>query len=155
MQLVLQTELRLIHFKRWLQIQQNRHFIWKTLGNLINCPSTLEEVSEQNVLIIFKLVSFSSNIDVTKATEFWQSYLPFLCLCDFAKRYPLSVAGKKSGGLLSSRCHQRAQAQTYPWVGDWLVLCENQGGREGRSFVTLIRVLCQKVVQSQRIFPVG
>ena len=67
-------------------------------------------------------------------------------LCDFAKRCPLSfrlntgiarvqasVAAKKPGGLPSCyRCQLRAQAQTYPWVGGFLVLCENQGGREGR-----------------------
>ena len=67
-------------------------------------------------------------------------------LCDFPKRCQLSfrlntgtsVAGKKTTGLS---------------VGGYLVLCENQGGREGR-LVTLIRVLCQKAVQSQIIFPV-
>ena len=58
------------------------------------------------------------------------------------------------------RCQHRAQAETYPWVGGFLVLCENQerggggGCREG-DFVTSIRVVCQKAVQSQRIFPVA
>ena len=61
---------------------------------------------------------------------------------------------KNQGAWRLARCQQRAQAQTYPWVGGFLVLCENQGvGRGG--FVTLIRVLCQKAVQSQIIFPVA
>ena len=69
-----------------------------------------------------------------------------LYLCDFARRCPLSfrlntgiarvqasVAGKKTQGACSlARCQQRAQAQTYARVGGWLVLCENQGGKEGR-----------------------
>ena len=68
------------------------------------------------------------------------------CLCDFAKRCPLrfrlntseglvhaSVAGKKKQGACRlARCQQRAQAQTYPRVGGTLVLCQNQGGGEGR-----------------------
>ena len=75
------------------------------------------------------------------------------CLCDFAKRCPLSfrlntsearvqasVAGKKKqnktkqkqGTCRLARCQQRAQAQTYPRVGGTLVLCPNQGGGEGR-----------------------
>ena len=67
-------------------------------------------------------------------------------LCDFAKRCPLSfllntgiarvqasVAGKKKQGAWRlAKYQQRAQAQTYPWVGGLLVLNENQGGREGR-----------------------
>ena len=73
------------------------------------------------------------------------------CLCDFAERCPLSfrlntsearvqasVAGKKQktkqkqGPCRLARCQQRAQAQTYPRVGGTLVLCQNQGGGEGR-----------------------
>ena len=88
-------------------------------------------------------------------------------LCDFAKRSLLSfrlntgiapvqtsVAGKYQGACRLARCRLRAQAQTYPWVGGFLVLCENQGGREGR-LEELVRVLCQKAVQSQRIFHVA
>ena len=69
----------------------------------------------------------------------------YLKLCDFAKRCPLcfrlnmgiarvqaSVAGKNQGACCVPRCQQRAQAETYPWVGGSLVLCENQGVREGR-----------------------
>ena len=91
----------------------------------------------------------------------------YVCLCDFAKRCPLSfclntgiarvqgsVAGKTQEAWRLARCQQRAQAQTYPWVEGFVVLFENQGGREGR-FVTLVRVLCQKAVQSKRIFPVA
>ena len=68
-----------------------------------------------------------------------------LYLCDFAKRCPLSfrlntgiarvqasVAGKNQGACRLARCLLRAEAQTYPWLGGFLVLCENQGGREGR-----------------------
>ena len=66
-------------------------------------------------------------------------------LCDFAKRCLLSfrlntgitlvqcsVAAKNQAAWCLARCQQRAQAHTYPWVGGFLVLCENQGGREGR-----------------------
>ena len=66
-------------------------------------------------------------------------------LCDFAKRCPpsfrlntsigrvqASVAGKKRGAWRLAKYQQRAQAQTYPWVGGLLFLCENQGAREGR-----------------------
>ena len=68
-----------------------------------------------------------------------------ILLCDFAKRRPLSfrlntgigrvqasVAGKKPEGLASCLVSAKGQAQTYPRVGGFLVLCENQGGREGR-----------------------
>ena len=70
-------------------------------------------------------------------------------------RVQASVAEKKKkqGAWRLARCQQRAQAQTYPCVGGFLVLCENHGLGRG-DFVTLIRVLCQKAVQSQRIFPV-
>ena len=62
-------------------------------------------------------------------------------LCDFAKRCSLSfriahvqasVTGKKQGVWRLARCQQRAQTQTYPWVGGFPVLCENQKVREGR-----------------------
>ena len=88
-------------------------------------------------------------------------------MCDFAKRCLLSfrlntgiarvqasVAGKNQGACRLPRCQLKAQAQTYTWVGGFLVLCENQGVGRG-DFVTLVRVLCQKAVQSQRIFPVA
>ena len=69
-------------------------------------------------------------------------------------RVQASVAEKKPGGLLSCWVSAESQAQTYPWVGGFLVLCENQGVGRG-DFVTLTRLSCQKAVQSQRIFPVG
>ena len=69
-------------------------------------------------------------------------------------RVQASVGAKKPGACRLARCQVRAQAQTYPWVGGVLVLCENQGVGRG-DFVTLTRVLCQKAVQSQRIFPVA
>ena len=66
-------------------------------------------------------------------------------LCVFAKRCLLSfrlntgiarvqasVAGKKQGACRLPRCQLKAQAQTYTWVGGFLVLCENHGRREGR-----------------------
>ena len=69
----------------------------------------------------------------------------YIYLCDFAKRCLLSfclntgdarvqasVADKNQGPCHLARSHLRAQAQTYPWVGGLLVLCENQRGREGR-----------------------
>ena len=36
------------------------------------------------------------------------------------------------GACHLARCQLRAQAQNYQWVAGFLVLCENQGGREGR-----------------------
>ena len=79
----------------------------------------------------------------TKRLCLGQRY-PGYFLCDFAKRCLLSFrlntgialvqaseAGKNPEGLSSCQV-LRAQAQTYPWVGGFLVLCEDQGGREGR-----------------------
>ena len=65
---------------------------------------------------------------------------------------------KKQGAWRLARCQQRAQVQTYPWVGGFLVLGENQGeggGGERGDFVNLITVLCQKAVQSQRVVTVA
>ena len=39
---------------------------------------------------------------------------------------------RNKGACRLARSQLRAQAQTYPWVGGFLVLCENQGCREGR-----------------------
>ena len=40
---------------------------------------------------------------------------------------------KNQGACHLAKCQQRAQAQAYPWGGvGFFVLCENQGGREGR-----------------------
>ena len=36
---------------------------------------------------------------------------------------------KRQEACCLAKCQLRAQAQTYPWVGGFLVLCENQGGR--------------------------
>ena len=89
-------------------------------------------------------------------------------LCDFAKRCPLSfrlntsigrvqasVAGKKQGAWRLARYQQRAQAQTSirGWVAS--LFCVKTRGVGRGDFVTLIRVLCQKAVQSQIIFPVA
>ena len=59
-------------------------------------------------------------------------------MCDFAKRFPHRPCSrqcsrkKKQGACCLAGCQLRAQAQTYPWVGCFLVLSENQGGRERR-----------------------
>ena len=59
-------------------------------------------------------------------------------LCDFAEGCLLSfrlntgMEKKKQGAWHLARCQLRAQVQTYPWMGGFLVLCENQGGRVGR-----------------------
>ena len=91
-----------------------------------------------------------------------------LYLCDFAKRCPLrfrlntgiarvqaSVAGKKNhGACCLARCQQKAQPRPIcGWVAD--LLCVKTRGVGRGDFVTLIRVSCQKAVQSQRIFPAG
>ena len=46
-------------------------------------------------------------------------------------RVQASVA-ENQGACRLARCQLRAEALTYPWLGGFLVLCENQGGREGR-----------------------
>ena len=66
-------------------------------------------------------------------------------------RVQASVA-ENQGACRLARSQLRTQAQTYPWVGGFLVLCENQGVWRG-GLVSFIRALCQKAVQSQRIFP--
>ena len=112
-------------------------------------------------------------LPISSMTETWKTFTNTLhiYLCDFAKRCPLSfrlntgivrvqlrasVAGTKTRGLdvVLGVSRELAQAQTYPWVGSFLVLCENQGVWRG-DFGSFIRVLCQKAVQSQRIFPVA
>ena len=110
-------------------------------------------------------------LPISSMTETWKTFTNTLHIyqCDFAKRCPLSfrlntgivrvqasAAGTKPRGLgvVLGVSRELAQAQTYPWVGSFLVLCENQGVWRG-GFVSFIRVLCQKAVQSQRIFPVA
>ena len=106
------------------------------------------------------------NRDAVFSLTLFITFYILVYLCDFAKRCPLSfrsntdiarvqasVAVKKQAAWRLDRCQQRAQVQTYPWVGGFLVLCQNQGVGRG-DFVTLIRVLCQKAAQSQIIFPV-
>ena len=68
-------------------------------------------------------------------------------LCDFAKRCPLSFR------VLLDVSREPRPEPIRGWVAS-LFSVKNQGGRGG-DFVTLIRVLCQKAVQSQRIFPVA
>ena len=91
-----------------------------------------------------------------------------LYLCDFAKRCPLSfrlntgiarvqasVAGKKIRGLavLLGVSREPRPRPIRGWVTD--LFCVKTRGVGRGDFVTLIRVLCQKAVQSQRIFPVA
>ena len=84
-------------------------------------------------------------------------------VCDFTKRCLLSfrlntgiarvqasVFGEKTGGITSCKVSAESPGPDLSVGGGFFVLCENQGGREG-DFVALIRVLCQKAVQSQRI----
>ena len=88
-------------------------------------------------------------------------------LCDFAKRCLLSfrlntciapvqasVAGKKSEACRLARCRLRARPRPIRgWVASLFCVKTRRVGRG--DFVTLVRVLCQKAVQSQRIFPVA
>ena len=88
--------------------------------------------------------------------------MQFLC-SDYAKRCLLSfclntgdtlVQAENQGVCHLARCQLRAQAQTYPkWVAS--LFCVKTRGLGRGDSVTLIRVLCQKAVQSQRIFPVA
>ena len=90
------------------------------------------------------------------------------CLCDFAKRCPLSfrlntgiarvqgsVAGKKKQGLavLLGVSREPRPRTILGWVADLFCVKTRWVGRG--DFVTLVRVSCQKTVQSHRIFPVG
>ena len=60
----------------------------------------------------------------------------YIYLCDFAKScllsFRLNTGIARVQASVVGKCQLRAQAQTYPWVGGFLVLCENQGGRERR-----------------------
>ena len=71
-------------------------------------------------------------------------------------RVQASVAGKKPGGLLSCLVSAESPGPDLS-VGGWLtdLFCVKTRGVGRGDFVTLIRVLCQKAVQSQRIFPVA
>ena len=75
----------------------------------------------------------------------------FIYMCDFAKTGPLSF--RLNTGI--GRVHASVSPGPDLSVGGFLVLNENQGGREGRFCHFRVRVLCQKVVHSQRIFPVA
>ena len=85
----------------------------------------------------------------------------YIHLCDFAKRCPLSFhlnsrcTWKKTRGLavLLGVSREPRPRPICGWVADLFCVKTRRVGR-GES-VTLIRVSCQKAVQSQRIFPVG
>ena len=94
----------------------------------------------------------------------------YIYLCDFAKRCPLSfclnvtgiarvqarVQGReKTSGLvvLLGVSREPRPKPIRGWVAD-LFRVKTRGVGRG-DFVTLIRVSCQKAVQSQRIFPAG
>ena len=89
-------------------------------------------------------------------------------MCDFAKRCPLSfrlntviarvqasVAGKKTRRLavLLGVSSEPGPRPIRNGVAD--LFCVRTSGVGRGDFVTLIRVSCQKPVQSKRIFPVG
>ena len=89
-------------------------------------------------------------------------------LCDFAKRCPLSfrlntgdarvqasVVRKKTRGLgvLLGVSREPRHRPIRGWVAS--LFCVKTRGVGRGDFVTLIRVLCQKAVQSQIIFPVA
>ena len=89
-------------------------------------------------------------------------------LCDFAKRCLLSVRlntgiarvqasvfGKKTRGHAILRSVSREPRHRPTRGGVASLFCVKTRGVGRGDFVTLIRVLCQKAVQSQRIFPVA
>ena len=91
-----------------------------------------------------------------------------ICLCDFAKRCLLSfrlntgiahvqasVFGKKTRGRAILRSVSREPRHRPIRGGVASLFCVKTRGVGRGDFVTLIRVLCQKAVQSQRIFPVA
>ena len=74
----------------------------------------------------------------------------FIYLCDFAKRCPLSFR------VLLDVSREPRPEPIRGWVDSLFCVKTRGGGRGGGGdFFTSIRVLCQKVVQSQRIFPVA
>ena len=91
--------------------------------------------------------------------EVWDSRSIRICLCHFSKRCPQSfgliVAGKKTRGLavLLGVSREPIPRPVRGWVAD-LFCVETRGVGRG-DFVTLIRLSCQKEVQSQRILPAG
>ena len=89
-------------------------------------------------------------------------------LCDFAKRCPLRFLLKHGHRPCSSQCSRKKTRglavllgviwELWPrpirgWVAS-LFWVKTRGVGRG-DFVTLVRVSCQKAVQSQRIFPVA
>ena len=88
-------------------------------------------------------------------------FLYFMYLCDFAKRCPLSFrwcpcssqcSWKKTRGLavLLGISWEPKPTPIRGWVA--FSFCVKTRGVGRGDFVTLVRVLCQKAVQSQRIF---
>ena len=88
-----------------------------------------------------------------------------ICPRDFAKRcllsfrlntgFQASLAGKITRGLavLLGVSREPRPRPIHEWVAE--LFCVKTRGVGRGDFVTLIRVLCQKAVQSQRIFPVA
>ena len=54
---------------------------------------------------------------------------------------------KRQEACCLAECQLRAQAQTYPWVGGFLVLCENQVGGGGGE---ILSVCLEFYVRKQR-----
>ena len=137
------------------------------LSDLLKCSFTYQSILRERQAKIC-LPVFMDRDAVFSLTLFIIFYI-LVYLCDFAKRCPLSfrlntgdarvqasVAGKKPGGLASclvgvSREHRHRPIRG--WVASLFCVKTRGVGRGG--FVTLIRVLCQKAVQSQIIFPVA
>ena len=76
-----------------------------------------------------KAIRHVISVESWPSIHFWKSGCIHLC----EHRLCLSQCSreKNQGAWRLARCQQRAQVQTYTWVGGFLVLCKNQGGREG------------------------
>ena len=111
-----------------------------------NGSECVEDYLENHLLGAF--ISKSMKIKPVVQGKKFFCFLPsllslFLYLCDFAKKNP--------GGLPS--CWEPRPRPIRGWVAS--LFCVKTRGVGRGDFVTLIRVLCQKAVQSQRIFPVA
>ena len=116
-------------------------FFHKLDNNKSKC--TREHVQENKSIYLSKYLSVWKPFWKRVYIYLYIHIYIYICVCDFSKRCTLSFRlntgissqcsrKKKQGACSLARCQQRVQAQTYPWVGGWPVLCENQGGKEGR-----------------------
>ena len=80
----------------------------------------------------------------------------YIYLCDFAKRCPLSQCSRNKTRGLAVLLGVNWEPRPRPIRGSVASLfCVKTRGVGRGDFVTLVRVLCPKAVQSQRIFPVA